>query len=426
VDSSGGTGGNAENPLYTMVYKASDLAKIGTTTNYYIANDIDLTELGKWDGPDNYKGHFNGGGNTIKLQLSKGTGATGLFDSLASGAIIENLNVDVSTVSGGVDVSGYIYFGAVVGSMPNNTTCKLKNISVKGELNYRSFNSSTTWVLIGGIFGEIDQGYSGINVTLENCESDLIITAEGISISSSTMSHVSIGSLVGKVGNSGGTVKIINCRTGGSITASMSNDKYLLDAGGIIGCASKDSSSESKFNNGAQVNLTIENCYSTTEINIERTANTNASSAQNERSVIAGGLIGVLSNRNAVIKNNVAVNPSVVAGSTDKNAYSYPVIGYIFKSGSVAPFKTLDENYAVSDMPLGVSKDFNGNTPVAADPNTLANLNGAAASPAELSSQSFWTARGFSTDNWDFTGLSVKSPGTPGSVYPKLKKTAAN
>jgi hypothetical protein len=431
---------DAANPVYLTVINASQLANMGNSENlsksYYLENNItlDQTSLGKnWDGPDGYKGHFNGNGKTITLELSKGYGATGLFDSLADGAVIENLNVNVSTISGGVEVgassqsTNHIYFGAVVGSMSDGANCKFKNISVKGELNYKSFGQYTTFVVIGGIFGEVDQSKSP-NVTIENCESDLIITAPDISIpnNSNYHSHVSIGALVGKVGNAGGTVKIINCRTGGSITASMSNQNYLLDAGGIIGCASKDETGTKTFSNGAQVNLTIENCYSTTNIDIKRTAATNTSAeSEYAKSVIAGGLIGVLSNRNAVIKNNVAVNSSVKAGSTDKNAYSYPVIGFIFKN-SADPFKELSGNVAVSDMLLGGSKNFSGATPTEADPNTVANLSGATASPAELLSQGFWTAKGFSTDNWDFTGLSVKAPGTQGSVYPKLKKSVSD
>jgi hypothetical protein len=142
------------------VHDPLDLATMLPTENYYLADDIDLTELdGAWNGPDNYGETFDGNGHTIRLQLSNTTGPVGLFDSLASNAVIKNFTVEVSTSEALKDslTIDYLYFGSVIGMVSSGTTnLKIQNIKATGRLEFFR-HSGDKWITIGGFIGGINE-----------------------------------------------------------------------------------------------------------------------------------------------------------------------------------------------------------------------------------------------------------------------------
>jgi hypothetical protein len=407
VDSAAGGGGSDSNPLYTMAYMASDLQNMEANTNYYIANDIDLTKLsGSWDGPDNYKGHFNGGGNTITLQLSKGNSNTGLFDSLKGGAIIENLNVNVSTISGGVAVTESIFFGGLVGGMNGTTeyegTYTFRNISVKGELNYKSL-ANGYYLLIGGLMGESHQGLDNLHLIIENCEVDLDISAPVTGTGSNTV--VAIGGLIGKMANkSNSSASIKNCRTGGSITLSGPAN-YLVSAGGLIGVMMF--SSGAVITSDGAIAATIQNCYSTMAIDVSK-----SSQSANTDMIMttAGGLVGILYNKNAVIENCVALNKSVKATAPAGQIYAGRIVGNLGANADMAPKLS---NYALAGMTVETKTGSSAATSNSA--NGAATVNGEGKDAGFFKAKTGWTGIGFSEDNWDFSNIARDG-------YPALKK----
>jgi hypothetical protein len=399
---------NVSNQPYLVVYSPKDLANMSANTNYYLANDIDLTTLpNAWDGPNLYAGKFNGNGKTITLAITtarKMDGRnirTGLFDSLNSGALIENLKVRVS-MPNAVRLDGDTMFGALLGGIDVAGTYTFRNISVTGNLWFSSIGNNN-YAMIGGILGETNEGFA-INLTMENCETDLDIKAE---LGNNTGHYIlSLGSLIGKMANRSGTASIINCRTGGSIKGSInsSGGGYLIAAGGLIANAVfDDTGSNVILKADGKVNLTIQNCYSTTQIEIAQ-PNIN-SNMPNGIMTTAGGLVGVMWNQNVVITDCFAINPKVMADSNIKY-YSNRVIGNLL----TAP-KTL-KNYALKGMLTG--KGSTG-TPNVED-GALDNTAGLAKDAAFFKTKSNWTAAGFTEANWDFSGLS-------NGRYPMLKLT---
>ncbi|MDR2659766.1 MAG: hypothetical protein LBC27_07260 [Spirochaetaceae bacterium] len=398
---------NASNPLYLVVYSPNDLANMSANTNYYLANDIDLTTLpNAWDGPNNYQGKFNGNGNTITLAITTARKIdgknirTGLFDSLNSGALIENLKVRVS-MPNAIRLDGHTMFGALLGGIDVAGTYTFRNISVTGNLWFSSIGNDN-YAMIGGILGETNEGVA-INLTMENCETDLDIKAE---LGNNTGHYIlSLGSLIGKMANRSGTANIVNCRTGGSIKGSInsSGGGYLIAAGGLIANAVfDDTGSNVILKADGKINLTIQNCYSTTQIEIAQ-PNIN-SNMPNGIMTTAGGLVGVMWNQNAVITNSFALNPKVLADSNIR-CHSNRIIGNLL----LTP-KTLN-NYALKGMLTGTGSTGTPNT----ETGVADNAAGLAKDADFFKTKSNWTSAGFTEANWDFSGLSK-------GLYPALKK----
>jgi hypothetical protein len=398
-----GATNSKENPLYKAAYTAQDLADMAKNgnqnVNYYLANDVDLTALKEnWDGPDKYSGHFNGGGNTVTLALSKGNSDTGLFDSLATGAIIENLNVKVRTKDNApLNITSGIHFGGVIGGLTTGNYT-IRGIKISGTL---MFTGGYNYLYAGALIGEVQQNNT-VNLLVEDCEADIDII--NTTITGYMGNGFGFGGLIGKnASTNGSSITIRNSRSGGKINVKSSYNETIastngFSAGGIIGIEGLDSESISDT-------LIIENCYSSMEIVIERTSSTARTSA--------GGLIGSLNNAitNSQIINSVALNPKVLAIASS-NASSGRVIG------RKAAFSGQLSNYALTGMITG--------TTAAGAPNNSAGVeeanDGLGKTAQELSNSGFWTDTAkFNADNWDFSGLNIKSPEAAGSVYPKLK-----
>ncbi|MDR0410323.1 MAG: hypothetical protein LBH18_08030 [Spirochaetaceae bacterium] len=376
---------------YLAIYDAKTLSETlgsgeGKTKNYYLENDIDLTSLpSPWKGPEGYSGHFNGGGNTIKLQLSQTSGFTGLFNSLANGAIVENLKVDVSTKNNQpLVMTSDSWFGGVIGSFSNDGTYKIKSVSVKGSLQYAGNYTKTVCLLVGALVGEIKE-QAKIDLTVEDCEADINITGT-FGTNQSVM--FCFGGLIGKSGTEKGSVTIKNSRTSGNIDVTVNDAKRGLAVGGLIGAVGN-----SDNNQGSTTGpLVIENCYSSMEIVAKATGTISHLSA--------GGLIGSLYNSNSSSKiiDSAALNPRVLAIASSK-ANSNRVIGLKGNFNN----NNLSNNYALSSMLTGTS----GSGSIYSGAAGLKTPAGESKDKNFFKDANNWkTALKFDTKKWDFSNIS--------------------
>ncbi|MDR0409543.1 MAG: hypothetical protein LBH18_04010 [Spirochaetaceae bacterium] len=370
--------------------------------NYCLANDItlDSSTLGQnWEGPEGYRGHFNGNGKTIKLELANTKGDIALFNSLADTAIIENFNIEVTTKgSNGTDhlaMTGTAHFGGVVADISGIGNYILRNISITGNLNYKLSGGQ---LLAGGLIGQV----GGIMIIkIENCSSDININVVEDDLNSGDYDGVrGFGGLIGKItGSSGNEITINHCRTGGEIVADLSSnttDPKALVAGGIVG----DIIGTGNGDNNAKSNVIIKNCYSTMDINLKTAMN---------GLVAGGGLVGRYgtSYNSARISNSVALNKTINAQSShvSSNTSAHRVVGVHSGNGQVA------NNYALSTMMVNES----------AVSDTAANsLDGLSKTANDLKAEATWVSGlSFSKDNWDFSNIARDG-------YPTLKLKSSN
>ncbi|MDR0409887.1 MAG: hypothetical protein LBH18_05770, partial [Spirochaetaceae bacterium] len=287
-------------------------------------------------------------------------------------------------------MTGSAHFGGVVGHIANKTASAtlytLRNISITGNLNYKLSNQ---YLLAGGLIGEI-----GLNATIliENCSSDININVvEDDRTQGGGNNTRGFGGLIGKIG--GSTTTINNCRTGGEITADLSNntaDARVLVAGGIVGDITDNSKVE------------IKNSYSTTDINL-KTAMSGL--------VAGGGLVGRYASTNttnggAKISDSAVLNETINAQSSNgSNIIAHRVVGYHSGNGQVA------NNYALSTMMVNGSVVSDG---------TADSLDGLSKTAAELKTKATWVSDlKFSEDNWDFGNITMDG-------YPTLRLKSSN
>ncbi|MDR0408988.1 MAG: hypothetical protein LBH18_01120, partial [Spirochaetaceae bacterium] len=350
---------------------------------------------------------------TIKLELSKTSGNAGLFNSLAPGAKIEDLNVVVSTEDGkSLQMDGDSHFGGVLGVVNMNGACTLSNISVSGVLKYGK-PTRGNYLIVGGLIGEIesvDSNYA--RTTIENCYSDITIEADLENWKGNDL--YAFGGLIGKVAPFGNGNKTIvkNSYSTGSIDVSAANDIYLV-AGGLIGdIALKDLQTKN-------INFEITNCYSAVSVKVQKTI----SGTPNKDSA-AGGLIGRISvsSTGNKVENCVVLNPHVLTiasaatNGNDPHVWNNRMVGRLATSNA----GTLN-NYALSGILTGTTSTGTSNTGQGAEEDTNITTKDA----AWFSNKDNWIGLGFDTGNWDFTGLKITNDAET-SVYPKLKKVSSN
>jgi len=122
---------------YTPIRTAEELKSIGTTGNYRLMNDIDLTEFtaegAGWNpigsknvyGYTDFKGVFDGNGHTISgmriniTEYPKGAKNIyiGLFSRIGNGGVVKNLHMRNTsiTVTESVLCTGFFYCGSIAG-----------------------------------------------------------------------------------------------------------------------------------------------------------------------------------------------------------------------------------------------------------------------------------------------------------------------
>jgi hypothetical protein len=354
-----------------QVASAIDLADFANapTVNYSLADDITLPN--DWaGGPNNYSGRFYGNGYTISnlTFTSPISGSKGLFNSFGANAQVHDLNLEVPRGATPLEVNGTLYLGALIGSS-TNPGLLVKNVHVSGGFNIGNVNAGVA-LFVGGIIGEVE---SGANFTMENCSADMDIT---MSTSSSTaIGRPGVGGLVGEINAS---ITMTNCYSAGRIDLDLPTmtSGVSVYCGGLTG----------RNLNGAAT-IDVSNCYSSMDIKVVR-------GAANPFKLKMGGLFGYLTAATCSVTNVIAVNPGIIATSAGASLEVSRITGEVTSSG-------LSGAYAREDMAL----DFNGNTNPALVTGATAKA-GESISLTDLRNASFWTTRGFTTGNWDFTPLS--------------------
>jgi hypothetical protein len=391
-----------------MIYTPDDLADLGDplniAENWMLASDIDLNDYSgpAWDGPNNYRGTFDGKNYTINnLILSKTDSDTGLFDTLAPGAVIKNVAIHALTdpsQSAGLATTAGVHFGGVVGFIQTGPgEIKISNVTITGSLKYRSYSA---YLIVGGLLGEI----SDINrstVVIENCVSTLRIDAQ-LATHGGGGNHSVFGGLVGRADCSGadGSINIKNSYTTGDIIAvNMTND-YIF-AGGIVGW----------YKTMNNTRMIIENCFTAGSVAVKRTVSS-------DNAASAGGILGgsESTSENVSIINCAALNPSVTF-----RAYSGTVGSSGQIMGSAKVNTVLTNNFSYDGMLM-----FAGTGEADATPNTSGALHnnekGAPKTIANFKDIRTWTGiasagtggLGFSPAIWNFDNIAIDG-------YPKLR-----
>ena len=260
-----------------VIDSANGLAIIAAATNsdelkdryssahYILTTDVDLAGL-PWHGicdasGAGFTGVFDGGDHAISnLTFAEGTNVNGLFKSAGGGAVIKNI-----TLSGSTDVDAHRIGGLVgiasgdlkvdncesnvnVSMRACNEACCLggiigrdmgfgdkiiKNCRFNGNL---CLDMKDKKACVGGIVGLINDNDGGCSCYLINCKSNGSIFADSDRLARVfEFNDHAVGSITGSTGWSRpGTVKIIDCHAGGTVTAEIKNREPLA-AGIAVG-----------------------------------------------------------------------------------------------------------------------------------------------------------------------------------------------
>jgi hypothetical protein len=330
--------------------------------SYILENDIDMGAV-NWAGIGRYK------------QNGDNAPFTGVFEG--NGHSIINFNVAYDTDEG----SGYPYARGFFAYIDNAI---IKNIHITGTMEVMPITTRTASA--GMLVGQMD----GTDALIENCS-----TGGTIEASTSATSY------------SGGIVGIMNS---GTINSSFSTVSIITKdcAGGVVGEAAGG---------------VIKNCYSTGELNIGIITNTNtyiggiagysriaatidscyATGSIVSKSRAAGIAIGNINANNPIVKNSVALNPSLIGANT-----------YIARisagrdTDNAAANTGQENNYAFDEMSLSLTGTGSTYTPTAAS--TRNAIHGEDLALSAITASFFTTAPedtsmqgvGWDMDIWDF------------------------
>jgi hypothetical protein len=398
--------------LALAVSSYQDFANFTTSPleNYILVNDVDLEPWNQahpgvnWTGPHGYKGCFYGNGyaiNNLYFGNLLGTGDgeltgyadRGLFRTLEAGAEIRDLtiNIKVPTVANtvGSGVSGGIRYGGVVAYLDAAGTTKMTNVTVNGKIWLGNIGSTgMSWSHIGGLIGEV-RSRQAADLLIQNCVSNVEIVQD-LGNKAKNEANIDFGGITGLINNK---VTIKDSYSTGKITLILgSNPSFFV--GGIAG-------------NIIANNAKIENCYSTSILDVSKTV---TGSAKYYVGGIAGAVTGT-NLTNSFIKNSVALNGSITetkhSGQT-QNFGVARVLGFNITNGM--PSANISNNFAL------VTILVNGN----ATTGTAGSLEGLDKAATDFAQASTWTSAspsglGWDPNIWDFTRLS--------QGYPTLKQS---
>ena len=148
---------------FRVISKPSDLKSVSAGANYYLLNDIDMSEAGKISFPDTYSGKFLGNGHrilnlTVEKSQSKAGTAYGLFNRLASGAVLRDVtfeNLQVKINLNNQQNQMLLQLGALAGRCDEGVT--VENVTMSGAFTYDCNNRQNLAGKIesvGNVFGE--------------------------------------------------------------------------------------------------------------------------------------------------------------------------------------------------------------------------------------------------------------------------------
>lgn len=148
---------------FRVISKPSDLKSVSAGANYYLLNDIDMSEAGKISFPDTYSGKFLGNGHrilnlTVEKSQSKAGTDYGLFNRLASGAVLRDVtfeNLQVKINLNNQQNQMLLQLGALAGRCDEGVT--VENVTMSGAFTYDCNNRQNLAGKIesvGNVFGE--------------------------------------------------------------------------------------------------------------------------------------------------------------------------------------------------------------------------------------------------------------------------------
>lgn len=154
---------------YRVVTKASDLKTISAGANYYLMNDIDMSEIDRVSFPDTYSGKFIGNGHkilnmTVEKNQSKAGTYYGLFNRLASSAVLQDVtfeNLQVKINLNNQQNQMLLQLGALAGLCDEGAA--LENVTISGTFTYNCNNRADLAGKIesaGAVFGEAPEAAS--------------------------------------------------------------------------------------------------------------------------------------------------------------------------------------------------------------------------------------------------------------------------
>ena len=324
------------------------------------------------------------------MTLSKASGAAGMFNTLANGAVVKNFTI-IANTSDAIKTTTPVYslyFGGVVGQVNAGVSVSIENITVKGLLEFS--NHSGSYICVGGLIGGMNWGGTPGTINIDNCVSELAINIKN---SESTTGSQSAGGLIGLVRQ---IVNMNNCYTTGKIEVKKTSAGTIA-AGGLVGMLS--------WSHDAAT-LNIKNCYTAGEVIVDGTASTGVNSA--------GGLVGmhVGVDANLDIQNSAALNPKVlviVNEGAEANARYGRLVGGTgtLREGT----QNFQNNIASENMLIGPTA-AGGGTAADVGINSVGGLTVTAT--ALRNAAATWTGGGstlkWDDAIWDFSNLAAEWP----------------
>lgn len=293
--------------------------KIG---NYVLKNDIDFAGV-DFVSPFNasyiFTGTFDGKGYTLRnINIPLMVTQTGVFGYVSSGRIedVTIENVTIGTAAAPLAIATLSRVGVIAGYV-SSTTGAIVNVTVKNaQIHYTTtFSSTSSMIYVGGAVGELRGSMT--DITLENVSVNL--EAKGFA-------KIRMGGVVGLIGDDG---ILRNIKSDADVSLNfagnaLKNREVQINLGGVIG-----------QNRAINKSRSVENIYSTGDIDVTVDFGTTADTTAANYSVYVGGLVGVSSNRilNGFYGGNITV-------SHQKNNNEESVSKAFFVAGLIASYNS--------------------------------------------------------------------------------------
>jgi hypothetical protein len=283
--------------------------------NYVLANNIDFTDE-VFESPFSnfpFSGTFDGQGFTISnVNITKVNAYTGLFGYISSGKVqnfvIENMTIGTETTKLVMQTSSRV--GFVTGFISQSSGL-VKDVVVKDSIiNYQT--SSTVQAFVGGIVGE-NKG-EVFDVEVINSKIELLSTSYG---------RIRVGGAVGLL-TEDSKLKQANIDLDIKVVlqgAALRDRDVQVNVGGVVG-----------QHNARNFNRSVENIYSTSNIEVLLNFGTAINTSRGNYSVYVGGLAGIAYSNmvNALYAGSISL-------SHDKNEYE-AVVNKAFSVGGLFGF----------------------------------------------------------------------------------------
>jgi len=229
---------------YSDLEQLSSSTSCDLTASYRLVSDIDASSsssennghgfapIGDSLGVSGFSGVFHGGGHTIRnlVILDSTDSYVGLFGLLATGSLLDSLNIQKATIRGSFFNNGDL---SEVGSVAGENDGSIRQVRIT-DLSVLGDSGAAVGGLVGGNFSAISQSGGTANVTGTGFQPDVGGIAgysEGSIDScswSGTDSSSTEGSIGGIVGGSYGTLG--NCQAAGRVWGDTGSN-----VGGVVG-----------------------------------------------------------------------------------------------------------------------------------------------------------------------------------------------